>query len=192
MTIVESPQSAFPRRRVTMTRLPQFLSWRWFLPLLGVALAAGVFLTPERSPLLAPLVVLTVMALVFFNVLLSRQPDGAPIFQSGGFFALILYTYAVYPSVVYLAHGMSYGPLSDGRLYLGQPTPAEIGFFEWWYVDCFASFALVYLFMTRGIRSGRWRMVPPPRGISILVVALYAGLQLFLAVVSVMYPSNIE
>ena len=158
MTTIESRPSAFPRRRVTVTRLPQFLSLRWFVPLLGVALAAGAFWTPERAPLLAPLVVLTVMAVVFFNVLLSRQPDGAPIFQSGGLFALILYTYAVYPALVYLAHGMTYGPLSDGRLYSGQPAPAEIAFFEWWYADCFASFALVYLFLTRGIRNGRWRI----------------------------------
>src|ERR1041385_8044798 len=106
--------------------------------------------------------------------------------------ALMIYTYAVYPAVVYIAAGLRYGVLSDNRLLVAQPEPRALAFFEWWYVLFFASFGAVYLIATRRVVTQRWRLIAPPRGVGILVALVFIGVQAVLAVFSILYPYDIQ
>src|SRR5205807_1914089 len=114
-------------------------------------------------------------------------------FQIGGFFALALFFYAAYPFVVYLVRGMRYGAANDDRLQAWPPLPAQMGTLAWWYVAFFASFAVVFLLMTRGIGSSRIALRPvEPKSLTLLIVGFYLVIQLLAIVVNAMYPFDIR
>jgi hypothetical protein len=152
--------------------LPATLLWTYGLGL-AVALATYAAWTPESSPLVIPLAVLIVAAMVFFSTLVLRQGGGAPVFEIGGFFGMMIVLYAAYPAVVYLVRGMRYGEESDGRLWLAEAAPAQLGTLEWWYVAFFITFAVVYLAVTHRTATTRLVVTPPLRGVVIVVVAGY-------------------
>jgi hypothetical protein len=87
---------------------------------------------------------------------------------------------------------MRYGVLSDNRLLVAQPAPQALAFFEWWYIVFFVSFGAVYLTVTRRVVTQRWRLIAPPRGVGILVALLFIGVQVVLALFSILYPFEIQ
>ncbi len=158
----------------------------------SIAMATYALWSAANAPLLLPLAVLTAATAAFLLTLAARQGGGAPVFQIGGFFGLMTFLYAAYPMVVYLARGMEYGPTNDGRLYAAQPTPAELGAFEWWYVAFFVTFAVVYLLVTRGHTASRLSVAAPPRGIVIVVLTAYCAASAVLWLVMRMFPFEVR
>jgi len=78
-------------------------------------------------------------------VALIWHRDGSlPVLDIGVFCAAVTCVYVTYPLFMFLASGLTFSTISDGRMFFHQPTAHELGAFHWRHVLYLASFALVY------------------------------------------------
>jgi len=173
--------TATPHR---MTRRPWPLGLLYrvvFWPALGLcSLPPIAFLAPEEQRhVLYPLVVVIVAAAWFFTIAIHRENGRAPL-RVGTLYGAIVALYAAFPLVLFLLNGMVYNEYDDNRLFVAQPTPAQIGSIAWWYVAYLVPFLAVYLLVTP--RLGPLRIVLPSRTGTVLfvTVALYVAIQVYL------------
>ena len=94
------------------------------------ALAAGLFV-PRAAPVWYPLLAATFVAVVFG---LNLSKAGARLFEVGLVYAAVVWLYACYPLIGFLANGLEYGPLNDSRLFAATPAPADVARIGWFFV----------------------------------------------------------
>lgn len=171
---------------VTGTML--FCCWIIFVV---VSLATVAWLAPPDVGLvLVPLASALLIAVGFFLAIARRQHGAAPVFHVGTFYAAVVLIYTVYPLAVYLSNGRTYHQLSDYRLFEAQPRPEQVATIAWWHVFYFASFCLVYFLSTRHV--GQLRVERPNRvgSLFFVTIAIYAGVQLYLLIVTSFFGAS--
>ena len=136
------------------------------------------FLSHDYRVVAAPVsAILSVSVLFLFTI--WRWNGTLPVFELGSLFGLIATLYAAVPNISFLAGGLQWTLLSDGRLQYYQPGPAEMGEFTWPYVPFLAAFAIAYL-IVRPRHAKLERVEPPQRSTIIAAVVLFIGLQIIL------------
>src|SRR5262249_35647642 len=101
--------------------------------------------TEQRLPVLLPILALTGIAAAFCWSIGRRTPGAFPYFEIGVVYVAVVWLYATFPLVGFLANGLHQGPLNDLRLYIFHPSPADIGLLGWYQVGHLASVAALYL-----------------------------------------------
>jgi hypothetical protein len=124
-----------------------------------------------------PAAAIVAAAAVFFAIVTVRE-RGAPLFNLGGFAAAMIFVYAIYPIVVYLANGLTYTSNNDIRLWISMPVPEEIGALTWWYLIFFLSFGAAYLLTSGSGGKIRLDMTSAAGGIIWLIIALAGAIEL--------------
>lgn len=176
------------RRQALSTRSRKPLRLSVVLEIAGLLVAAAIALTllfssrgHELFPVISAVTAVVSTAILFLALLRRREAGATPIFQIGGVYGVMVMLYGAYPLVVYLANGGRYSVNQDLRLYLAQPTPAEMARLGWWYAIYLAAFAAMYLLMTSGVAT-RCRLSDkrPPRGLVGVVLLLFVVIHLVL------------
>ena len=143
--------------------------------LLPVSVAALLVADADMRHVLAPLLAV-VNILVWIVMTLWDREGVLPVSEVGAICVLATAVYAVVPGINYIAGGLYFGPPSDLRLYIRQPTPREFAMFQWWYVAYLSSLAVVYA-LVRGRLPARREPVQLPdsttrRTVLVLLVSL--------------------
>jgi len=135
------------------------------LLLLGAAtVAIGFVVSSSTLPVVGPLVA----ALWIAGLLYASLSPGLEI---GSVYAGVVALYTIVPLLDYLANGSEYLITSDLRLWLYQPTPADVAEISWLYVAHLAGFAVAYR-----IVRGRVRFEPKQLTVSKSRMVLLATL----------------
>jgi hypothetical protein len=133
----------------------------------------------DHRALLAPIVVVAIVAVFYVAVLVSR--DGKlPVFEAATLFVAATAAYTIIPLVQFLMGGMMAGPWGDPRLYVWEPTPQEFGGFAWRHVVLLCSFVFPYLLV-------RGRRLYPLRDVYVPGRELFVSLVLWIAIVSLFF-----
>lgn len=140
----------------------------------AVMLSGGEASLPVRVPALAVLV----GAGLFVCLMAHRRAKGFPVCEIGVVYVAVVSLYALYPLIGFLANGLRYTPVSDGRLYALAPSPAEVGAIGWWYAAHLSAFGAAYLFVS-GRASVRVPSRPPDRATVSVAVYAYLAITLF-------------
>jgi hypothetical protein len=155
--------------------------FRLATPVLVIATAASLIalsmMTDEQRFIATPALACTVVML-WFGVALWDKEGEVPLFEVGFFCALATFAYSVYPLINYWVHGFQFGTVSDLRLYVYAPSPAEIGTFHYrhvLYLSCFTVFYLLF----RGKGPIRSAVAPPPLTTRYMIVTGFLGLSLY-------------
>jgi hypothetical protein len=153
------------------------------LAVAGVVILAN----PDNVPVLLPLLTCLVVAGLSFLLLWKRRGDTGAFCEVGALYVAVVTLYTALPLIGYLAIGMQYAPTNDGRLYVLQPSPIQVGRIGWYCTVHLIAFAATY-FLVRGRLPRRPpRFEPPDRTTLIVLVAFYVGVQVFFAVLSRIY-----
>jgi hypothetical protein len=155
------------------------------LALVFGAVFVGTFTTVESRGVVLILLVLTAITVVF-EISLVRYGI-APFFEIGGFFAAVVWLYASYPIITYLANGLAYTPWSDLRLFNAEPTPQQIATLGWWYAAFLASFCLMYRLVRPRTGAVLLRAYPADVGYLVATVLGYAAIKIFVFAVQQRY-----
>lgn len=107
------------------------------------SILALVFMSADRFYVAAPGLACVIMVLWLWMKLWDRDKK-IPFFDVGVFCALAALVYTVYPLVNYWVGGLQFGPLSDNRLAVYNPSPAEMGVFHLRHVLYLFSFVFFY------------------------------------------------
>ena len=99
--------------------------------------------------LIAPLIAIIACWLYLFRRL-HRTNEPLPLADVGFIFATFVSLYAIVPIVAALMIGDNINFLTDNRLRVYAPSPAEVGTFMWYYVAFLASFIAAYLYTRKG------------------------------------------
>jgi hypothetical protein len=140
---------------------------------------------------LLPIVALAPIALGFFLLMRRRRGAFDPLEIGSLYFAaVVLYTF--FPLFGFLWNGSCHTPLNDFRLFLYQPTPAEMAGIGWFHVIHLLSFALAYV-----VASGSRSLVQTPlhdtdRNLLPCALVLYILITVFLLLVNFAYELRAE
>lgn len=102
-----------------------------------------VFLGLEGLHVALPVLVGVVFFAGFFGVRWARS-GVLPISELGVFYAFVVLVYLTMPAIGFLAKGMHYGPGSDYRLQVMQPTSQEVASLTWQALLYLVCFVLAY------------------------------------------------
>ena len=120
--------------------------------ILGLMLLSVGYVFASREgdvAVVVPAVVLLNCACIFLFAL-SLPTFEVPVFEIGSMFAGVVTIYGVMPLFQYQLRNGIYGSSSDSRLWVSQPTAAEVGMVGWAHVVFFVVFAAGYLLVRRG------------------------------------------
>jgi len=158
-----------------------------------LAVAGVVFLAdPENVAVLLPFLTCLVIAAVSFGLLWKRRGDTGAFCEVGALYIAVVALYTLLPLFGYMAIGMRYAPSNDGRLYVLQPSPAQVARVGWYCTVHLIAFAVTY-FLVRGRLPRRPpRFEPPDRNTLIVLVCFYVGVQVFFALLSRVYGLTAE
>jgi Ca2+/Na+ antiporter len=139
------------------------------------ALAVLLFSTPDVRAVLAPAIVIVAGAFLYLTVQIRREGH-MPIFEAATFFMLATAVYSTVPLLQFLLGGMKFGPWSDNRLWVWDPSPQEFGTFAWRHAVLMTAFVLAYLPM-RGKKLWPLQLpVCPTRTMTAVIVLLLLAL----------------
>lgn len=131
--------------------------------------------TPDVRAVLAPAIVIVAGAFLYLTVQIRREGH-MPIFEAATFFMLATAVYSTVPLLQFLLGGMKFGPWSDNRLWVWDPSPQEFGSFAWRHAVLMSAFVLAYLPL-RGKKLWPLQMpVCPTRTMTAVIVLLLVAL----------------
>lgn len=143
---------------------------------LVLAIAVG---TPERMPVVLPMLAVTGSAGAFCWWLSRQRGDGFPYFEIGVVYVAVVWLYTVFPLVGFLVNGLRQTPFNDMRLYLYRPTPDELGLVGWYEAAHLAAFAAAYLMWRGRGTAGETRWPLPDRATVAAALAAYLVIGLY-------------
>jgi len=169
------------RRLAWRMRTRRVLAYLLALLLLTASALSLLIYTEEMRQVMMPLLALLDILALFYLVMWTRTP-AAPL-ELGTLYAAAIFLYAAIPILNYLAGGLHWTIVSDGRLFHSKMTPVELGGFSWLNVVYLGAFAGAYL-LFRGwvgsVPSGK--IIPPARKSVIVLLTLAIVLVAFFAV----------
>lgn len=126
--------------------------------------------------ILSPIVIATLICGWFLMTLWKRDGE-FPTLDIGVFCVLFTALYIAIPLLNFYFGGLSFGPLSDGRLQSHSPSAAELGLFFINHIVYLASLASTYLvFRKPNGNLHQLRLIPPsPSLVKVLVVGYLIG-----------------
>jgi hypothetical protein len=169
-----NPSALRPRRRHRRDRRPLTVM---AIAMTGVC-AAIAYAGADARPVVLPLVSLLLLAALYVAAMV-RYDGRVPVFELGSMFVLAVTTYGAVPLVNYLAGGLQWTELSDARIAMYAPSPAEVGAFAWQHVALLAAFLAVYLPLRKGSRPLGRSPVTPDHATITAVVALWLALVIY-------------
>lgn len=136
----------------------------------------AVLLSAQSSDalyILSPIVISTLICGWFLMTLWKRDGE-FPILDIGVFCVLFTALYINIPLLNFYFGGLSFGPLSDGRLQSHNPSAAELGLFFVNHIVYLASLTTAYLvFRKPNGKLLRLRLIPPSTSLVWVLVAGY-------------------
>jgi hypothetical protein len=127
-------------------------------------------------PVVLPIVAATGSAGAFCWAVWRRGRDGFPYFEIGVVYVAVVWLYTVFPLVGFLVNGLRYSRFNDLRLFVLQPSPAEVGAIGWYSTAHLASFVAAYLLWAGRVRAREAPFPSPDR--ATVVAALFAYLMI--------------
>jgi hypothetical protein len=129
-------------------------------------------------PVLTPVLFAIIVELVFLRALKRR--DGKIEFSElGVLFSGVILVYTLYPCLTFLASGLEFTAASDNRLYVANPSPAELAPIFWYYVLYLTSFAVAYVHFRGNTGLKRTVIIKPGPRLIWVLVAGYLFIRLF-------------
>jgi hypothetical protein len=166
--------------------------------LMGSAVVCGVgsvllVLTSEASlPIILPLLAALGVVGTATVALWDRRGGGLPVFEIGMVYVVVVSLYTVYPFLGFVVNGLRYSPMNDGRLYVAQPRPEELGLIAWYYVAYLACFVAAYV-LVRGRASDLGVLsLPVDRPTVFAVIFLYVAVAAFFFFLGLLYNLRAE
>jgi len=137
-----------------------------------------VDLLKEGMPVILPVLLIIAGEAGFLRTL--KKMDGKlQVFEIGVLYSAIVLVYAIVPCFTFLAGGLTYSPLSDGRLFADQPSPRNEAPIYWYYLLFLACFALTYC-ASRGRPKRKSLKVSTPEGSTVwILLACYLAIRIF-------------
>ncbi|HEX8255654.1 MAG TPA: hypothetical protein VF846_21125 [Thermoanaerobaculia bacterium] len=183
------PRPGIPRRSVRPAARTSvatlFLMWLLFAAACALTLTM-VLVSVDMRYVLAPLLALTITAIVY-GVVLFRRDGQLPVFEPASLAVAAAFVYASFPLLGFIAGGLRWHTLTDYRLSMYDPGPREVGEFGWRYALYLACLVATYL-IVRGRRAVlTTRLNPPGNARVITIVGLFAFTTIFLLVISFRY-----
>src|ERR1700683_1752877 len=130
------------------------------------------------QPILTPLLSI-LLAEVGFLRILKRRDGELQAFELGVFSSGLVIIYSIFPSIGYLANGLSVPFYGDPRLLVDQPSPSDLAPIYWYYALYFISFVTAYaLYRGRYRIQKRVDLKTDPKILPILIV-VYVLIWLF-------------
>jgi hypothetical protein len=175
--------------QATASRMPRVGIPLWAIVIVASILAGAVVATDRNLPVLLPTVAIVWVAGAFYGSLAGRGGEAA--LEVGTVYAAVVTLYAVFPLVGYITNGLKYNLTSEGRLYLYQPTPGELGRVAWFYVIHLVSFCVAYRIL-RGSRRFHLRLRSPRRLRIVLVVGLMVSIAVYFWILGKVFDLTVE
>jgi hypothetical protein len=117
--------------------------------------------TEERMPVILPIMAATGCAAAFCWTVWRQKRDGFPYFEVGVVYVAVVWLYIVFPLVGFLVNGLRYSRFNDLRLFVLQPSAAEVGGIGWLGTAHLGAFVAAYL-LWRGRTRVREGCFPAP------------------------------
>lgn len=118
-------------------------------------------------------------AAILFLLLLRKRDGELEVFELGVFYAGVVLIYSVYPLIVYLAGGLRFSRFSNFRLFMAQPSPAEMATVSWYFFCYFVFFLAAYLLVRGRCKLRQIAFTRPDGRILLVLVLLYAAVKVF-------------
>lgn len=159
----------------------------WTAATLAAVVAVVSLVSPDNVPVVLPLLACGAVGASLFCILWRRRDGTAALCEIGALYAAVVLMYTLFPLVGFLAGGLRYAATNDGRLYVLQPAPWQIGRVGWYGTVHLLAFVVAYLAVRGRLPRRPPRFERPDRALLIALILCYAVIQLFLVGVARAY-----
>jgi hypothetical protein len=186
-SMITTPRGMPRRRKIS---LHTFQTLGWIYGVVIVTVLAILYRQSIRWSVIAPLIVLGVVALAFVLYLRSIEKS-LPYFEIGAFYVAIAFLYFTYPFLKYVLQGYRYDT-GDFRIVAVEHRPEALVTMEWWYVLYLISFCVSYA-LVRGRRpvQGRFSVPAPDWSTIASILLLLTGARLFFVVLGIFFDMHV-
>lgn len=149
------------------------------------------FLAEANVPVLLPIVATAAIALCFFVIMRSRR-GALNLLEVGALYVGVVTLYTVFPLLGFLLNGCCHTPANDWRLWLDQPSSAEMALVGWFCVVHLLSFALAYVIASGSTPIVMTRFRNMDSNLLPCALVLYLVITAFLLLVDSAYDLSAE
>lgn len=159
------------------TAMQQFRISKKMLCLILLHIGGAAVLLSAQSDdafyILSPIVI-SILILGWFFKVLQKKDSEFPIVDIGLFCVIFTTLYIIIPLLGFYFGGLSFGPLSDGRLQSQNLSAAELGLFFVNHIVYLASLASAYLvFRKSNAKLPKCKIIPPSPSLVKKIIACY-------------------
>jgi len=165
-----------------------------FMGIISLLALASVFVfllsfaPAEARTVLLPISVMSGTLCLFVYFIYKNNAGVIPVFELGVFYAGVIFLYAAYPLVSFLANGLTFTIWSDGRLLALQPAIDEIVSVAWYYTLYLSVFVITYMiFRKRQANNQPISFQPPAKGVFVVAVIFYFFINLFYFFITIFF-----